>query len=259
MEDKIVYLKHGEEAKLIQEIGNQYLVSVLMYNEEGDEWYSDQLILVDEVFNTAPMAKLEKQYAEMKQRMADLNKEMTPLHIERNQLKQEIIQLKSQKTDLSKYIINRSDIINATNCYVFVSGNPMPIHLEKLKEGRMSFIINFLSNTINQIQVYKGNSSSGDFIEEKYGILCDPTEEELKGITYTRILDKRSYWMEHPQYLQHTPDEYLTPELIKVKNAYISKVNELAVVNIGKSIKQKELELNELKNQLGKLIIVEPI
>ena len=84
--------------------------------------------------------------------------------------------------------------------------------------------------------------SSGDFLCPKYGILINPTENEIEETIKKRLLEFKFNDYE----IARIDDKYLTPSQVEVKNAYL----------VNKRLKEKEKldkQLIEIQEELKKL------
>ncbi len=89
---------------------------------------------------------------------------------------------------------------------------------------------------------YDYNDSYGEYLCEKYGILIDPTQEEIDAVIVKRLSELK--FSEHQ--IACVEDRYLSEKLLSEKNAYLEEKK-------AKDKASKEAQIEKLKQELLKL------
>lgn len=248
----LVYLANGQACYLKEKIGEKFVVNKI-FEFEGEfgteEIQDDNDIVVDKIYLQKPIEKIAAEIVELKEQKDSLLSCLLELNTQKRTLQKEIEQVTKTQISNEKFIINRSDLINAKSVALFEKDRINPIVKEnnnkdfrgisismevKIGEGLERFWGHRISN-------FEGYQSS-NFLCPKYGLLINPTEDEI-----IETAKKRASELEFGDYaIKNSQDKYLTPELIERKKDIIAK---------GK-IKEKqslESELKSIQDKLAKL------
>lgn len=254
---ELVYLSNGQACYLKEKIGRKYVVNrIFEYEDEEHGWQEIQDttndILVDMVFKSKSKP-IEKIATEIKELLAKKQKELTSiseLRKQKDQLKYEIEQITKTQISQNKFIVNRTELLNAKTLVLFIKDRIMPITLmDKDRSFRgLTLTLNIELSTGTERSwgyklYYDSSYSSGDYLCEKYGILINPTEEEVENTIKKRLLEFKfsDYW------IQKTDDKYLTPELITHKNGLIQSGNIIEREKLEKILKETQEKLSKLR------------
>jgi hypothetical protein len=164
---------------------------------------------------------------------------------ELQQINADVARLRNQKTDLSRYIINREELRTAKRLILWPTSQIAP----RIMDGKSSHRFT-VSYEISQYQskeriwCYKlwteGSDlwSSSEYFDEKYGIKIDLTDEEILQLTHERLPRFKTEYHSWRHTLMFTPDEWLTAEAIDEKAKLKDKEREDSL----------QKALNELKD-----------
>ncbi len=225
---ELAFLSNGQACYLKEKIGAKYIVNkVFQYQDEENGWceVQDQNdIVVDAIFVKPPVEKIDAEIKDLQLKKKQVAAEISELESKKRTIKNEVEQIAKTQISNSKFIINRSELINATTLALFAKDRVMPIVLtnkEKSFRGIKVLLEIELSDGKERAWGYKlqfdyGNLM-GEFLCEKYGILVNPTQEEIDATIVKRLAEFKfsDYWM------QKVDDKYLTTELRKRKNDYL--------------------------------------
>lgn len=253
-----VFLHNGQECSLVKKLSdNEFIVNpVNVYTTEDGEQYQDisgQAVVVDQIFYTAPVAKINSEYLSISDKVDIKRAELRDISNQVYKLKSELETIKKTKTDLSRLIINRSEILSANRLSFFKDGHILPkdIPKEEFNKIKLSCHVSMKDGKF-QTWYYQLNSSSdsyssGDYIDEEYGIIINATPEELDRITKERVKNTPSNSNKFNDHaLLNTPDLYLTEELILQKN-------KIALTRREREVKEATEAYNRALSQLQKL------
>jgi len=262
--EKIVYLKNGGRAILHQELSvNEFVVEeMFLYNDRHDEDGSGKpyeepsgvKIIVDKIFDTAPIQSIDKLYEDKYLAFQELNKSVQNLNKELQLARNEVYQMKNEKTNLSKLIFNKSQLKTAKTIHYFVQGKIMPeLMTDYAKQGmKMSLEVSVYSDSVRawSYKLYVNDSTWGSSkkVDDKTGFLFDLSDEELDTITIERMKSMKVEEFD-ANYLRSIEDKYLTTELIQIRDKFVIDQREKQISDCRKTIESKTTELNLL---LGK-------
>ena len=249
MENKMkntYYLIHGQECELIQEVGEKYLVKPIYdYDNEGEfEQLGGSPILVDRIFKSAPIERLDKNYLELCERNENLSKQVSELQQQSPILQKEVSELTSTKTNLSDLIVNYSDFKNATSITIMRKDEGIPHTISNLKKDwngfarglKFHFYLTQRTHEKREITCYLVNDEDRDWdhkeIEVEFGIMFDASPEEVreKAILFNENADKNYRW-------EYIPDEFLPDRIIELRNE-----------------KERQSRLNEIENMKNDIL-----
>lgn len=250
---KTIYLPNGQECYLKEQIGEKYVVNKIL-TFEAEEGYFDVVdntdIIVDKVYYTQPIAKISKEIKELESRKKEKLNTIIELEKQVSQLTREKEHIEKTQISNNKFILNRSELINAKTLALFPQNSILPI----IKENENS---RFRGITLNiEIRLCEGKErswghrlyfnegySGGDFLCPKYGILINPTQEEIDETIRKRLLE-----FEFSDYqLKGVDDKYLTPELLSKKNEYIASDKVKEREKLKKQLLETKEKLKKLK------------
>jgi hypothetical protein len=246
-----VYLPNGQACYLKEKIGNKYVVNKIF--EDQDEYgYPVEIednsdILVDIVFNNKPIEKIASEIKELQEKREQEIILLKELENKSRALQHEIDKATKTQIANNKLIINRTELINAKTLALFEKDRINPFLLNSSDKSfyglKLSLEIT-ISNGEERGWGYKlyndYNRGGGDFLCPKYGILINPTEEEIIETARRRAQELDfSDWV-----IKSTDDKYLTIAQIEKKKDFIDK----------DKIKEKETLERALKDMQEKLL-----
>jgi len=254
---KKVFLKNGQEAELIKKIDdNNYLVEpIFMYQDEYDgDWYEDsgKREVVDKVFTSAPVAKIEQGFEECMKKYEALKKTVSLKEKELFTAQQEIRGIEKTKLDLKKLIINKAIFKAAKRITVFEDGRFTPIDVTcKKREFKMYAEIHFW-NEEPRFWAYEwrfDDWSCSKKLDDK-NILFDKTDEEILIIAKERVKKLCSSKGKESRIreIKRCPDEYLPKDILDYKNELLGKDKEEQIKKAEQKRKEASEELEKLKN-----------
>lgn len=252
---KTVYLKNGQQANLIEKIGNKFIVQRIMtyenYDYEGSAYPCEvegNEEVVNEIFDNPPKDKIDSQILELEAKKKIIESEIQELNTEKRKLSFEISQLGTTKINSEKFIINRSDILNAKTLALFPKNRILPILHDKEKKSlrglKVTLSVEISTGKQNAwgYQLYEDYNSSSDYLCEKYGILINPTQEEIDEV----IIKRLSEFEFDSRQIASVDDKYLSEKLLTIKSTYLEDKK-------AKDKAQKESQIEKLKQELLKL------
>lgn len=249
-----IYLKDGRVADLVIKTEKGYLVDpycVFKYYEDNEESApSGNVELVQEVFIEAPKPFIESECKKVYDRIEVLSLERDKLQEEKSNLLREVDSLKRQKTDLAKLVFNRSDIKNAKRLVVFPKDSIAPVIYDQVNMHKLTLSIEVSDyNPKIRAWIYRfygdGSYSNGDYFDEKYGVKCDLSDEEVMVLTLERLASNQwSEWI-----ISRTDDKWLTPEFIEKKRQILARDAEREIETTKKEIEKYQKRLSELEKK----------
>lgn len=250
---KTIYLKDGRIADLITQTEKGYLVNPHIewgFESERDSGPSGNVELVQEIFDTAPVDLIEKECQKVYDRMQIIASERDKLQEDKNSLWRDVEALKREKTNLSKLTFNRSDIKNAKRLVVFSDKQIAPVIYDPHNRHKLTLSIEITDYDPKiRAWIYKfyGDEryGSGDYFDEKYGVRCDLTDEEVMALNLERLASKK--WDDWD--IIRTDDKWLTPEFIERKKEILSKEAAREIETTKKEIEKYQTKLIELEKK----------
>jgi len=252
---KTVYLKNGQQANLIEQIGERFVIQRIMsyenYDYEGNAYPcevegADEV--VNEIFDNPPKDKIDSKILELEEKKKNVEAEILELQADKRKLSLEISQLGTTKINSEKFIVNRTDILNAKTLALFPKNKILPIIHDKEKRSfrglKVTLSVEISTGKQNAwgYQLYEDWDSSSDYLCEKYGILINPTQEEIDEVIVKRL----SEFEFDSRQISYVDDKYLSDKHLGIKKAYLE--NEKA-----KKIADNKSQIANLKKQLEKL------
>jgi hypothetical protein len=229
---QLVYLTNGQACYLKEKIGEKYIVNKVFEHEQfyGDysemvEFIDENDIVVDVIFKAPPIPKFSHEITELIKKKDELQNDVRLLMSEKSKLSNEVAKLNTTKITNNKFILNKTELMNANRLALFAKDNIMPKVFDS-KDKRFAGLKVSMETTIcSNEERYWGyklyfneDYSSGDFLCPKYGILINPTENEIEETIKKRLLE-----FKFDDYkIARIDDKYLNSSQIEVKNAYLA-------------------------------------
>lgn len=249
---RLVFLSNGQACYLKEKIGSKYIVNkVFEYEDEEYGWQAIRDandIVVDAVFSKPPIEKIDAEIKELQLKKKQTLSEISELESKKQTVKNEVDQLTKTQISNSKFVINRSDLINAKTLALFVKDRPLPKLMERSNKSFRGLKVKLeieISTGLEKswgYNLYYDYDGCSDYLCEKYGILINPTQEEIDAVIIKRLSEFKfsDYWM------KSVDDKYLTTEQVKQKNEYLES----------EKVKEKEKlekQILEMQEKLSKL------
>lgn len=255
---ELVYLSNGQACYLKEKIGERFIVNKIFEYEQFYGEHSEMVetvdytdVVVDSIFHTPPIEKFSSEILELKKTKHDLQKDIILLQKEKSQLTKDVSDITKTKISSDKFIINKTDLINAKTLALFPKDSVMPKIMDSTDvnfRGLKVLMETTVSSNEERYWGYKLYYDQGfpysEFLCQKYGILINPTEEEIEETIKKRLLE-----FEFEDYkLCSVDDKYLTEELLKRKNNYLSEKRLKEKDNLQKKLIDIQQQLNEFEN-----------
>lgn len=229
---ELVYLTNGQACYLKEKIGEKYIVNKIFEHEQfyGDdsemvEYVDENDIVVDVIFKAPPIPKFSNEVAELIKKKDELQNDVRLLTSEKSKLSNEVAKLNTTKITKNKFILNKTELINANTLALFAKDSIMPKVFDS-KDKRFAGLKVSMETTVGSNEerywgyklYFDEGYSSGDFLCPKYGILINPTENEIEETIKKRLLE-----FKFDDYkIARIDDKYLTSSQIKIKNTYLA-------------------------------------
>jgi hypothetical protein len=254
----IIYLKDGTKANLITKTDKGYVVDPYQsYHdyETKDEYEepSGNIMLVDKVYESAPMNVIEEEY---KQTLLKLEEQRGALTIVRNacqKAEHELEIIKRQKTDLSKLIINRKELKEAKRLIVWIKGQIAPRIMDST--NRLKLTISYTISQYNSEEKCWAYScwddcdqrwsSYSEYFDPEYGIKTDLTDEEILSITHDR--QRNNEYDSHA--INRTDEKWLTPENLEKKKEFDLNRNERDLIAAENELLKIQERIDRLRSK----------
>ncbi len=247
-----VYLLNGQKAYLNKTLEDGYLVNkVISFKGVEDEEILEETSWIKECFKNPPIEKFHEEIRKSEATIIELTKKISELSTEKWKIDHEIKNSTKTLINSKSFVINKTELINATSIVMFTKKDVMPIKMDN-KDKSMWGISLTLEIKIGRLEVdrswgykiYEEYKSSGDYLCEKYGILINPSEEEVVETIKKRLLEfKFSDYQ-----ISIANDEYLTEELLAVKYKYIKNQNNSQRISYQKEIDRYQELLRSISN-----------
>lgn len=263
---RIVYLKDGRKCKWVGETDKGYIVNPYQVyidyagndpaNESEFEMASDQLIVVDKVYAAPPIDVIDADCKLLLEKMESVGVEVIRLQKEFDRAKFELQQIAKQKTDLSRYIINREELKTAKRLVAWPKDKIVPRIMGGIKGQKftVAYTIDQWGHSEERCWMYEActeqkysensYSSYSEYYDHRHGILCDPTDDEILAITHKRQAETGRF---SANVISNTPDIWLTPENIERKRGYAEADRKIALKNAEQAVKDAQERLKRLK------------
>lgn len=250
---KTVYLRNGEKCALHQELPTGEFLIEQYYDYPGHEGdYYEELsgvkTVVKEIFYSAPIEKIDEEYAKKENLLTQLNANVSELKSEESKLKYSIQNISKNIIDREKFIIDRSEFLKAKEIVVFIEGRLMP---KRTKDSKYGFKISLSIEMRTGEQfawyysLYDHNDrfSYSDNVDKKYGMLYDPSEEEVEKIILEKLNSKEWDYTS----LKTLPEKLITDEIRQ-------KIAKGEQEEKEKSLKYIDAEMKKLEERREKLL-----
>lgn len=255
---ELVYLTNGQACYLKEKIGEKYIINKVFEHEEfyGDgsemmEFIDENDIVVDVIFKTPPIPKFSSEVSELIKKKDELQQDIRLLMSEKSKLSNEVAKLNTTKITKNKFILNKTELINAKTLALFAKDRIMPKVYDS-KDKRFAGLKVSMETTVGSNEerywgyklYYDEGYASGDFLCPKYGILINPTEKEIEETIRKRLLEFKFNDYE----ISRIDDKYLTPSQIEIKNTYLDNKRLREREKLNKQLVEIQEELNKLNS-----------
>jgi hypothetical protein len=250
--ENLVFLKNGQACYLKEKIGGKFIVNkIFEYQDEEDyhEVVDENDIVVDCVFTKQPIEKISSEVKELHKQKSTAVKELQFLRNSKSKAQYELDQITKTLLTKNKFIINRSDLINAESLVLFEKDKIMPIRKDKNEKSFRGLKVTMevkISDGEERFWGYKlyddSGYNSGNFLCPKYGVMINPTDEEVNEV----IIKRLSEFEFSDYHLKGMDDKYLTKELIEKRDVYSNNLQAKEKENL-------ENELKKIQDRLEKL------
>lgn len=259
---ELVYLSNGQACYLKEKIGDKFIVNKIFeyekfFGEDSEmvEFIEDIDMVVDIILKTPPVLKFSYEVADLIKKKKTLQGDVNLLRSERSKLTNEVTKLTTTKISKNKFIINKTELINAKTLALFYKDRIMPDVMD-CKDKSFSGLKVSMETRINSTDenywgykiYYDEGYTSGNFLCPKYGILINPTEEEIEETIKTRLAEFR--FSDHQ--ISYIDDKYLTQSQIDTKNIYLSDSRKKEKEKLDKQlveIQEKIKQFNTVSNR----------
>lgn len=229
---ELVYLTNGQACYLKEKIGEKFIVNKVFEHEQyyGDdsemvEFIDENDIVVDVIFKAPPAPKFSNEVAELIKKKDELQNDVRLLTSEKLKLSNEVAKLNTTKITKNKFILNKTELINAKTIALFSKDGVMPKVMDSENKNFRGLKVSMETTISSNEERYWGYKlyfdegySSGDFLCPKYGILINPTENEIEETIKKRLLE-----FKFDDYkIARIDDKYLTQSQIEIKNTYLA-------------------------------------
>lgn len=130
---ELVYLTNGQACYLKEKIGEKFIVNKVFEHEQfyGDdsemvEFIDDNDIVVDVIFKAPPVPKFSSEITELIKKKDELQEDVRSLTSEKSKLSNEVTKLTKTKITKNKFILNKTELINAKTLALFPKDRIMP-------------------------------------------------------------------------------------------------------------------------------------
>lgn len=252
----VVFLSNGAECYLKEILSeNRYIINRIMaYQDDEGDWndvIEERDVVVNEVFTKRPTEKIHKSIHELKKKLKETEKSVSNKRKELSVLEYKIASAAQTQISNEKFIINKSELINAKELVLFPKDRVMPIRVVPAKNGLkllMEVQISYYGGTEERFwgyNLYNDDGSyrnSGEFLDPKHGIMIDPTEEQVEERIRLRL--KELPFNENQ--LRGVDDKYLNAEQLEKKRATLKSISDRDKASLRNQI-------TDLTNRLQKL------
>lgn len=249
---ELAYLPNGQACYVKEKVGDKFIVTKLFTYEDDTvgriEVEDTNDIIVDNIYYKPPIENIATEIKKLQQTQKELNSEISKLRQEKRKLERETANITKTQIDANKFIVNRTELLKAKSLILFPKDSPMPIKKEdKILGLKVHLNINLRDGQESTwgYKIYDDYRSSGEFLCPKYGVLVDPTQEEIDEVIVKRLneFEFRDYA------LARVPEKYLSEELKTRVKAYKKQQKEKKVEKLQKKIEDTQIQLfNVLKD-----------
>lgn len=253
------YLENGQEVYLKETVGNKYIVTKIYsyydeYLQEEIEIEDKNSIVVEKIFNNPPIEKISSEILQLENNLFNLKAELSKLKDEKYYLENSIKNLSKTKISQDKLIINKSELINATSLALFPQDSIMPLVVENKNNSFRALKLSMEVELRDNEERYWGyklydydQRGYGRFLCPKYGILINPTQEQIDETIIKRLSEFDVNTPNVAFKLQDVPDKYLTEELLEKKQGYFQQQKDSRINTIKKELLRLNSELKSLE------------
>jgi predicted nuclease with TOPRIM domain len=253
------YLENGQEVYLKETVGNKYIVTKIYsyydeYLQEEIEIEDKTSIVVEKIFNNPPIEKISSDLKNLEELKSNLTLEVSRLKTEKYHLENDIKNLTKTKISQDKLIINKSELINATSLALFPQDSIMPLVVDNKNNSFRALKLSMEVELRNNEERYWGyklydydQRGYGRFLCPKYGILINPTQEQIDETIIKRLSEFDVNTPNVGFKLQDVPDKYLNKELLEKKQGYIKEQKDSRINTIKKELLRLNNELKSLE------------
>lgn len=235
---KRYYLINGEEVVLKEECNSRFVINRIYettsYNGKFvyERFGEDEI--VNEIFSTPPVEKLNEEVKSLESVKVDLENQVEELTSKLESLKT----LEPTLLSKQKYVVNHMDFINCERFAYFEKNKLCPNIVDKKLYGELTDKL-FLAIPLtghgvgiagnNDLKYYicfrDLSNLEHDDIDTSYSILFDPTDDEIKEIVTKRFVNTESIINQ----LKRIDDNHLSEELLLKKRELlkIDKISQL--------------------------------
>lgn len=254
---ELVFLSNGQACYLKEKIGSKFIVNKIFEYEDGENGWQeisdDNDIVVDNVFNKPPIEKVDSEIKELSKVKISLNNEISELQSKKRTIEYGINQITKTQVNNQKFIINKTELINAKVIVLFPKGQVMPYTMDNADKSFRGLKISMeikISEREERSWGYKlyydrGNDY-GTFLCEKYGILIDPTEDQIEQTIFKRLSEIEF----DDNQIAKCDDKYLTEKQREIKNNFLSEKSKKDKAYLEKQIEEATKKLSQLNSEL---------
>lgn len=248
----LVFLESGQACYLKEKIGNKFIVNkVYEFESEHDgivDFTSQDDVVVDRIFNHPPLEKIESSVKECLLKKGKITSDIEKLMSEKAKIEHELRQLKKSKIEQDKFILNKSELINAKSIALFPESKVMPLILnEKNSFKTIGVTIDFsVKDNGERSWGYKiydvdDNRRYSDFLCKKYGILINPTQAQIDETILKRLQE-----FEFSEYeLRNVPNKYLSELQVKAKTEWEKSCRDAQLEKLKAEVEKADSTLRE--------------
>ena len=255
---ELVYLTNGQACYLKEKIGEKFIVNKVFEHEHyyGDdseivEFIDENDIVVDVIFKAPPVPKFSNEVAELIKKKGELQNDVRLLTSEKSKLSNEVAKLNTTKITKNKFILDKTELINAKTIALFSKDSVMPKVMDSENKSFRGLKVSMEATISSSEERYWGYKlyfnegySSGDFLCPKYGILINPTENEIEETIKKRLLE-----FKFDDYkIARVDDKYLNPSQIEIKNTYLANERLKEKEKLNKQLVEIQEKLKKFDN-----------
>lgn len=249
--NQLVYLEDGRKAEYITELNSgEHLVSLLIEVEDSNgvkHEIGNSKEIVSKVLTKPPLELYDKQIKVMLDLKEKTRKDLDALYSEKDKITKE---LNNYKTDLSKFIINRKDFINAKSIMFFAKGVLEPIVLKDNLTGiSVSLSVSIYDGKEKCIgyKIYDNRIDQSFTIDNiNTELYFNKSEEDIIQITKNRLDNIKDPTVFYENSWLKIDDKYLSEKLLEYKrDLKAKKYKELRELKLAQ-IENLKQELNNI-------------
>jgi len=209
---------------------------------------SGQMVVVDKVYSKPPIEKLNERYQELVANIDLSEKALRVALEEKSKAFREMEAAKKQATDLSKFIVNRKEILTAERITIFKEGEIQPEDFVKKSDRaiRLSFTMEVYGGKIDAWHYKMWNEdqwSSGDYFDISVGLLINKSDEEIREIALAR--QSKAF---NDYAISRCNDQFLTPANVEKKKAIVERDRSSKIIQAKADLEKAQKRVDELTN-----------